>query len=135
MGPRVEELRADVDVQSLDSDPRRPRAADRHERVLGVEPELGAAMAGANRLVGLRLHPRSDTDESSPDSRRSRPLGLVECIEHDERVHISRSAQLLVRLVVPVEENLLAPDAGRPRERELPERRDVGADALLREQA
>ena len=43
--------------------------------------------------------------------------------------------ELLVGLVVAVEEDPVAADAGRLRERELAERRDVGADALLGEDA
>ena len=91
-------------------------------------------MAGADRLVGLGLDAGRHAHEGPPDSRRRSPLGLVERVEHDERTNLGSGAQLLVRLVVAVEEDLPALDPSRSREGELPERRDVGADPLLREQ-
>ena len=65
----------------------------------------------------------------------ARALRLVGRVEHDERAGLRGGPQLLVRLVVAVEEQAVAGEPGRARERELAERRDVGADALLGEHA
>ena len=62
--------------------------------------------------------------------------GLVERVEHDEaHVRLGGGPQLLVALVVAVDDDPLARDPGAAGELELAERRDVGAEALGREQA
>ena len=130
----VLELRADVDVQALDVESGAERRADGLDRVVLVEPELRAAVAGADRLVRLCLDARRDADEHAANAGGGSPFGLVERVEDDERAGVGGGAQLLVRLVVAVHEQPLAVDPRRPRERELAEGRDVGAESLLREQ-
>ncbi len=69
------------------------------------------------------------------DAGLGRPLDLVERVDHHEPcAGLGRGAQLLVALVVAVHDEPLAGDSRRPRERQLPERRDVGAEPLLGEQ-
>ena len=78
--------------------------------------------------------PGRHAHERSADARLGRARGLVERVEDDERAGLGRGRQLLVGLVVAVHEQPLARDPGPLRERELAERGDVGADALLGEQ-
>ena len=107
------------------------RGAHRLERIVRVEPELRAAVARADRLVRLGLDPGRDAHEHAPDAGRGCARRLVERVEHDERARLGGGAQLLVRLVVAVHDQPLAGDPRAPRERELAERGDVGADPLL----
>ena len=92
-------------------------------------------MAGADRLVRLRLDSRRDADDDAADAGGGRAPGLVERVEDDERAGLGRRAQLLVRLVVPVHEQPLALDPRPLCERELAQRGDVRAEPLLGEQA
>ena len=131
----VRELRADVDVQALDVEPCRKRGAHRLDRVVLVEPELGAAMAGADLLVRLGLDSRRDADQDAAYARVGRAHGLVERVQDDERSCLGRRAQLLVRLVVPVHEQPVALDPGTAGERELTQRGYVRAKPFLGEQA
>ena len=79
--------------------------------------------------------PGRDAHEHAPHAGRRRPLRLVERVEHDEaHVGLGRGPQLLVALVVAVHDDPLALDPGAAGEGELAERRDVGAEALGREQ-
>ena len=89
----VRELRADVDVEALDVEPCGERGADRLDRVVLVEPELGAAVAGADRLVRLRLDSRRDADENAADARGGSAPGLVERVEDDERAGPAAAAR------------------------------------------
>ena len=130
----VGELGADVHVQPFDLEPGRARRGDRDERLVRVEPELRAAVAGADRLVRLGFDAGRDADEHAADAGLGRARRLVERVERDERARLGRGAQLLVRLVVPVHDQPLALDPRPPCERELAERGDVGAEALLGEQ-
>jgi hypothetical protein len=103
------------------------RGADGLGRVVLVEPELGAAVAGADRLVRLGLDPgvtRTST-RRTPAAARARARRARRGRRARRR---GRRAQLLVRLVVPVHEQALAVDPGPLRERELAERRDVRAE-------
>ena len=97
----------------------------------GGEAELRPSCAGVDRLVRDRLDARREPHEHALDAGGGGALGLVGRVEHDGRVRPRRGAQLLVGLVVAVEEDPLAVEPGLARERELAERRDVGADALL----
>ena len=76
----------------------------------------------------VRLDAGRHADEHAPHAGRGGPRRLVERVEHDERARLGRRAQLLVRLVVAVHDEPLALEPGRARERELAERRDVGAE-------
>ncbi len=98
-------------------------------------PNLEPHVPGADRLVRLGLDAGHDAHKRSPHSGRGRARRLVERVEDDERVGPRGGAQLLVRFVVAVHDQPLAADPGPPCERELAQRRDVGADPLLGEQA
>ena len=50
-------------------------------RFVLVEPELGAAVAGADRLVRLRLDPGRDADEDAAHACRGRARRLVERVQ------------------------------------------------------
>ena len=56
-------------------------------------------------------------------------------IDGDERARLGRAAQLFVRLVVPVHDQVWTFDPGLPRIRELAQRSDVGPEAFLGQQA
>src|SRR5439155_1336982 len=62
------------------------------------------------------------------------PVELLRRVEHDVGgARVDRRRELLVRLVVAVHDEALAGHAGPLREAELAQRRNVGAEALLRE--
>ena len=124
-----------MDVKALDLEPGGDRGVDGLDRIVLVEAELGAAVAGPDRLVCLRLDPRRDTDENAADTRGGSPAGLVRCVEDHERAGRCCRGELLVGLVVPVHEQALPGDARPLREGELAERRDVRAESLLGEQS
>ena len=131
---RPRELRADVDVEALDLEPELASALDLPLGGVGREAELRLLVRRLDRAVRHGLDARRQPHEHAAHAGRGRRLRLARPVEHDERARLGRGAQLLVRLVVAVEDEPLAGDAGRLRERELAERRDVGADSLLREQ-
>jgi hypothetical protein len=58
---------------------------------------------------------------------------VVGCVEHDEATCVRSRRELLVRLVVPVEDDRVAANAGTPRVRQLAERRSLGAQPFLGE--
>ena len=91
-------------------------------------------MPGPDRLVGLGLDAGRDADEHAADARLGCARRLVERVDRDERAGLGRGTQLLVRLVVPVDDETVALDPRPPRERELTERGHVGAEAFLGEQ-
>lgn len=98
--------------------------------------ELRAVVGGSDRVVRHGVDPRSHAYENSADSGPGRPIDLVQGVENDEpSANLGRFAQLVVALVVPVHDDALAGDAGGPRECQLPERRHVGAEARLGEEA
>ncbi len=91
-------------------------------------------MRGLHRLVGVRLDPGRHAHERPLNAGFIRPVGLRERIHHEQRVLRRRKMQQLVLLVVPVDDEPVAGDAGTPRELELADRGDVGAEPLLAEQ-
>ena len=108
-------------------EPQRPRALDQLERLLGREPELRAVLARADRLVRLASTP-SVSRTSAADTGRRGALGLLESVEHDQRARRAGFRELRVVLVVAVDDERVAADPCLPREAELAERRDVGAE-------
>jgi len=67
-------------------------------------------------------------------AERACALQLVERVEHDQCTDFGRVAQQLVLLVVAVDHEPLAGDPCAEREFELADGRDVGAEALLRQE-
>ena len=110
------------------------RAAQRLERVLRREPELRAVVAGADLLVGVGLDPGRDPDQRSRDAGGAGAVDLLERVDDDERAGGRRGARAPRRTCCCRGRRCsVAGDAGRLREPELAERRDVGADPLLGE--
>jgi hypothetical protein len=106
------------------------------ERLLRWKPELGAVVRGLDRVVRLGVDAWRRAHEHASDPRRRRAVDLVERVDDDEGdVGLCGGAQLLVALVVAVDDDPLAGDAGPLSERKLAERRDVGAQTLAREEA
>ncbi len=128
------ELRADVDVEALDLEPELPGAFDLALGEVGSQAELRLLVRGLDRAVRHRLDARRQAHEHAPHAGGRSRLRLTGRVEDDERIRLRSRPQLLLRLVVAVEHDPLARNSRRPRERELAERRDVGADALLAEQ-
>ena len=110
------------------------REAKRLERIGGRQPELRAVVARPDLLVRVGLDARGDTDQRPADARPARTFDLLERVEHHERPDGGSRPQLVVRLVVPVDDEALAADAGGQGEAQLAERRHVGADPLLGEE-
>ena len=123
-----------MDVHALDLEPELLRALDLPLGGIGREAELRLLVRRLDRAVRHGLDSRRQADEDAPHSRRGRRLRLARRVENDERACLRGRPQLLLRLVVAVEDEPLARDPRRPRERELAEGRDVGAGSLLREQ-
>ncbi len=92
-------------------------------------------MAGGDRPVRVGVDARRDAHEHAAHAGGGRALGVVRSVEHDEAAGLRRRGQLLVRLVVAVQHDRVAADAGPPRVRELAERRGLRAEPLLREHA
>ena len=102
----------------------------------GRQAELGAEVSGLDRLVRVHLDARRDPDERPLDPGRGRSLDLVRRVENEvEHVGLGGRAQLLVALVVAVDNDLSAVDSRPGSDLELAQRRDVGADPLLGEEA
>ena len=131
----LRQLRADVEVDAghLEAEP--ARDVDRRERVVVREPELRPVVRGRDRLVRDRLDAGREAHEHPPHTGGRGALRLVRRVDHDRGVRLRRGPELLVRLVVAVEEQPVAGNAGAPRERQLAERRDVRADPLAGEDA
>ena len=108
--------------------------AQRLDRVVRRQAELRAVVRGLDRLVRVGLDARRDSDQAALRAERACALELVERVEHDQRAGLRRPAQQLVLLVVPVDHEPVAGDAGAARELELADRRDVRAEALLGEE-
>ena len=77
---------------------------------------------------------RRQPQQHPPRAGSGRRLRLARPVEDDECAGLRSRAQLFLRLVVAVEDDLLAGNLRRARERELAERGDVRAGAFLREQ-
>ena len=131
---RAAELRADVDVQALDLEPELARPLDLPFGGVGRQAELRLLVRRPDRAVRHGFDARRQPYEHAAHAGRGRRLRLARPVEDDERADLRSRAQLLLRLVVAVEDEPLAGNPGRPRERELAERGDVGAGSLLREQ-
>ena len=128
-----EQLRADVDVETLRVQAELAAACERRGRLLRRQPELRAAVAGGDRPVRVGVDPRRDAHEHAAHAGGGRALGVVGSVEHDETAGLGRLNQFFVRLVVAVQHDRVAADAGPPRVRELAERRGLRSEALLRE--
>ena len=102
----------------------------RGARAWSWEAELRAVVPGPDRLVGVRLDPERHANQHAADTRGSCALDLVLCVDGDRCSGLGCRPELLVRLRVPVDDELLALNPGCTCERELTERRDVRADAL-----
>ncbi len=133
LGADAEQLRADVDVEALRVQAELAASRERRGRLLRRQPELRAAVAGSDRPVRVGVDARRHAHEHAAHTRGGSALGVVGGVEHDEAAGLRRRSELLVRLVVPVQHDLRALDAGAARERELAERRCLGAETLLRE--
>jgi hypothetical protein len=103
--------------------------------VLERDAELRARVRGADRFVRRRVDAGRESHEHPADARLGCALGLGRRVEDDGRRGGRGGSELLVRLVVAVEDEPFPHDACRLGERELAERRDVGADALVGEHA
>ncbi len=135
-GSRLEELRAEVDVDPGDVQPRFTRARDGVERDLGREPELGAMVRRPDRRVRVGFDPGRDANEDAPHAGRRGPLRLVLRVEHHEPcAHGDGGCELLVALVVAVHHDPLARDLGPFGKEQLAEGRDVGSEAFRAEEA
>ena len=86
-----------------------------------IDSCVSASMPGVTR-ISVRSH-----------TGRAGAVDLLERVHDDERSGLGGRRELLVRLVVPVEDEPAAGEAGGLREAKLAERRDVGADPLLGE--
>ena len=121
----AEQLRADVDVEALRVQAELAAARERRGRLLRRQPELRAAVAGGDRPVRVGVDARRDAHEHAAHAGGGRALGVVGSVEHDEAAGLGRRGELLVRLVVAVQHDRVAADAGAARERELAERRGL----------
>ena len=121
-------------MQTGDVEPHGHCLAHGSNRVVGDEPELRLRLRGLDRTMGIGLDPRRDPDQNGFDPGRPRPVAFVECVEDDQSARGRRGAELLVRLVVPVEDDAVARHACSQRELELAACRDVGAEAFAGEQ-
>ena len=135
LGADAEQLRADVHVEALRVQAELAAARERRGRLLRRQPELRAAVAGGDRPVRVGVDARRHAHEHAAHAGGGCALGVVGSVEHDEAAGLRRRGELLVRLVVSVQHDLRAADAGAARERELAERRGLGAEPLLREHA
>ena len=90
-------------------------------------------MPGGDRPVRVGVDAGRDAHEHAAHACGGCALGVVGRVEHDEATGLRRRRELLVRLVVAVQHDLGAGDAGALRERELAERRGLRAEPFLRE--
>ena len=105
-----------MDVEPLDLG----RAPKRLAGIVRGQPELRAVLARPDGLVRVGVDPRRDPDERAAHARGAGPLDLLERVEHDEPAGGGGGAQLLVGLVVAVNDEPLARDAGAFREASSP---------------
>jgi hypothetical protein len=133
---RPSELRPDVHVQARNLERGASRGLRRLEHLLERNAELRALVTGPDRLVRLGLDTGCDAEEHAAHARGGRPFHLLERIENDERgARVGCSAQLVVALVVPVDDQAVSAHTCAARELELAARRDGGADVDRREEA
>ena len=85
--------------------------------------------------MGLRFDSGRDADEDRLHAGGAGACRFVQCIEHDERARRGSRAQLLVRLVVAVENEPVARDAGPQRELQLAARGDIGTKPFRGEES
>ena len=144
----VEDLAPDVGVhadqldrgQQLEGGHRLGRRARRHR-----EAELGVLSAGADELVGVGLDAGRDPDQDGRAARRgaegessrrpSRAISSKESTTMRPTPHSRAVGQLLFRLVVAVEDQLVGRHAGGEGDVELTPRRHIEVHALLMGQA
>ena len=111
----------------------RPGVERRHVSV--VDPELVAAPAGGDLVVGVGIHAGVHA-ERDPRQRAARLGGCVEGVELGGRFHVElpdpqaeRPVHLVARLAGPGEHQPVGRDAGGERAAQLAARDDVGAGA------
>src|SRR6266568_6890955 len=93
------------------------------ERLRLVEPELGFRMCRLDEAVRLRFDAGRQAKQNALDPRGVCALDFLRCIEDDERFGLRGGCELAVRLVVAVEDDSLAGEAGASCELELAEGR------------
>ena len=86
----VGQLRAHVDMHAEHIEPEIERLGDHRPRLRGRQAELRAVVAGADRLVGVRVDAERDAHEHARDTRRRREPGLVGRVEDDRSNTSSR---------------------------------------------
>ena len=91
-------------------------------------------MRRTDRVVRVGVDPRRHADERAASPERDGPLDVVERVDDERGARACRGRQVVVALVVPVEDDVLACDAGGARICELARGRDVGAEALRSEE-
>ena len=116
-------------------EPARERVLDQQSRLRRREAELRAVVPRADRLVGVGVDAERDAHEHALDTGGGGDLRLVGRVEDDRRTLRGCLAEERLVLVVAVDDDLVAAEPGRARERELAGRGDVGADPLLAQEA
>ena len=91
-------------------------------------------MSRADRFVGVRVHAERDPDQHPLDTGGRGEARLVPRVEHDRRADLRRLPQERLVLVVAVDDEVAAREAGGTRERQLAGGGDVRADARLVQQ-
>ena len=124
-----------MNVEAEHVEAARERVLDQRARLRGRKAELRAVVPGADRLVRVGVDAERDAHEHALHPGRGCQLGLVGCVEDDRRALGGCLAEERLVLVVAVHDDLVAREAGGAGERELAGRGDVGADALLAQQA
>jgi hypothetical protein len=127
------QLRSDVDMDAEWLEPVE-RRLERRERLLWVEPELRLVVRGLDRLVRLRLDSGCKPHQHAAHADLTGSGDLLGRVEHKQRVGRRSRVELGIGLVVPVDDQTVAAHPRASREGELPERRDVCAEPLLREE-
>jgi hypothetical protein len=130
LGVEVGELRADVDVDAHDVEPEVECLRDGCPRLIGRQAELRSVVTRANRLVRVGVDAERHPHERLPDARGGSKRRLVRSVEDDRGSDRGGLGEQHLGFVVSVDDEVAAPKAGLPRERELAGRRDVGADPL-----
>ena len=132
----VPELRADVHMEPERVEPTAECVREKRDRLVGRQTELRAVVAGADRLVRVRVDAERDPHEHALDTgaaaASSASSGRVD--HHRRPCPRSRSEERRA-LVVAVHDELVPREPGGERDGELALRGDVGADSFLAEQA
>ncbi len=108
--------------------------ADRGERVVRDQAELRPMVRRLHGFVRVGLDAGGHPHERPRDSRGRDADGFVERVHDEQRVLLGRELEQAVLLVVAVDDEPLARDPGAACERQLADRRDVGAEPLLAQQ-